>query len=300
MKRVLVTGANGFTGKYMLQQLKIQGFYVVSLGMIPVKAADENFICDLTDKVAVQEAVLAVKPGWVIHLAAISFVAHDDTDAIYKVNLLGTKYLLESLAELQNKPEAVLLASSAVVYGDVRTEVVTESVDVAPVNDYGVSKAAMEQLAYLWKDKLPIIITRPFNYTGVGQEERFLIPKVIDHFTRKSSLIELGNIDVEREFGDVRNVCQIYQKLLQTPQAIGKTFNICSGVAYSVQEILAMMEKIAGYQIEIKVNPDFVRENEIKRLAGDNALLYATIGMQSFLVLEETLKWMYLAKKTEL
>ena len=296
MKTVLVTGANGFTGQYMLRQLKKQGFRLVTLGVNNVLDADESIICDLTDKAAVHDAILKIEPTWVVHLAAISFVAHGDTDAIYNVNLLGTKNLLEALAELSNKPEAVLLASSANVYGNTSSEVVAESSTIAPVNDYGVSKAAMEYLAKLWVNKLPIIITRPFNYTGIGQEKRFLIPKIIDHFVRESPVIELGNIDVEREFGDVRNICRIYQKLLEHPDAVGKTFNICSGAAHSLREIIVIMEKLAGYQIQVEINPDFVRKNEIKRLVGDNSSLCATIGQQRFPVLEETLSWMYEAQ----
>lgn len=294
MKTVLVTGADGFTGRYIVKQLKQQqGFKVVSLGVTSVSDADESIICDLTDKKAVQNAISSVAPGWVIHLAAISFVAHDNIDAIYQVNLLGTRNLLEALAQLNNKPDAVLLASSANVYGNVISEVVTESAKIAPANDYGVSKAAMEYVAQLWTNKLPIIITRPFNYTGVGQEKRFLIPKIIDHFRRKAPVIELGNIDVEREFGDVRTVCHIYQKLLQHPEAVGKTFNICSGFAHSLRDIIMTMEELAGYQIKVEINPDFVRENEIKRLVGDNDLLCSTIGQQLFPALEETLRWMY-------
>ena len=91
MKTVLITGANGFTGHYMLQQLKGQGCKTVSLGVSHVADADKSIVCDLTDKLAIQNAVLSIKPSWVIHLAAISFVAHGDTDDIYRVNVMGTK-----------------------------------------------------------------------------------------------------------------------------------------------------------------------------------------------------------------
>lgn len=293
MKTVLITGANGFTGHYMLQQLKRQGCKTVSLGVSHVTDADESIVCDLTDKLAVQNAVLLINPDWVINLAAISFVAHGDVDDIYRVNILGTKNLIEALDKLDVKPDAVLLASSANVYGNAESEVLDESTALAPANDYGVSKLSMEYLARIWMDKLPIIITRPFNYTGLGQHKRFLIPKIVDHFVRRESVIALGNIDVEREFGDVRTVCKIYQQLLEQSLDVGGTFNICSGRSYSLNEIIKAMEKIAGYSITVEINPDFVRENEIKRLVGDNNLLHSVIGGQDYTTIEETLRWMY-------
>ena len=216
---------------------------------------------------------------------------------IFIVSMLwAQKNLLEALDKLEVKPDAVLLASSANVYSNTESEVLDESTPLAPANDYGVSKLSMEYLARIWMEKLPIIITRPFNYTGLGQHKRFLIPKIVDHFVRRANVIELGNIDVEREFGDVRTVCKIYQQLLEQPLAVGGTFNICSGRSYFLNEIIKIMEQIAAYSITVEINPDFVRENEIKRLVGDNSSLCDVIGEQSFPALEETLRWMYQAQ----
>jgi len=279
--KLLLTGANGFTGLHFSIVAKNAGYEVVTL-----KA-------DLTDAKAVNDEVLSIEPKVVVHLAAISFVAHGDADAMYQVNVLGTRHLLQALSTLGNKPSAVLLASSANIYGNARAEILDETTAQVPANDYGVSKLAMEHVARLWMDKLPIIITRPFNYTGLGQDPKFLIPKIVGHFSRKEPLIELGNLDVEREFSDVRIVCQTYIKLLRSDASIGNTFNICSGKAYSLREIISMMESIAGYKIDVQVNPDFVRPNEIKRLVGSNAYLHKVIGEQEYPHIRETLKWMY-------
>jgi nucleoside-diphosphate-sugar epimerase len=199
---------------------------------------------------------------------------------------------LEALAGLEEKPRAVLLASSANIYGNASVELIDESVLPAPANDYAVSKLAMEYMARLWMDRLPIIITRPFNYTGVGQAPQFLLPKIVDHFKRGEKLIELGNIDVERDFSDVRTVARAYRQLLEWSPA-GETFNVCSGVACSLNDVLAMMGEIAGYEIEVRVNPAFVRANEVQRLQGDASRLKAVVGNLATIPLKETLRWMY-------
>jgi GDP-6-deoxy-D-talose 4-dehydrogenase len=219
-------------------------------------------------------------------------VAHGDVDAIYRTNVVGTRHLLESLAALPRRPGAVLLASSANVYGNSDQERLDESVLPSPANDYAVSKLAMEYMARLWSDRLPIILTRPFNYTGVGQSEVFLLPKIVGHFQRGERRIELGNIHVARDFQDVRFVADAYVRLLSTA-ASGKTVNICSGASVSLSEVINMMETIAGYQIGVEVNPAFVRANEVARLTGDNALLRELIGPLDVIPLRSTLEWMY-------
>ncbi|MET3550417.1 nucleoside-diphosphate-sugar epimerase [Burkholderia sp. 567] len=233
-----------------------------------------------------------MQPDIVAHLAAVSFVAHGDADAIYRTNVVGSRNLLEALANLENRPRAVLLASSANIYGNAAVEIIDESIEPNPANDYAVSKLAMEYMARLWRDKLPIVIARPFNYTGVGQSPQFLLPKIVGHFQRGERVIELGNIDVERDFSDVRRVADAYRRLLELSPA-GGVFNVCSGRAVSLKAVISMMERIAGYAIEVRVNPAFVRANDVRRLQGNDARLQAAIGPLEDIPLENTLRWMF-------
>jgi GDP-6-deoxy-D-talose 4-dehydrogenase len=166
-------------------------------------------------------------------------------------------------------------------------------VPAAPANDYAVSKLAMEYMARLWMDKLPIIMVRPFNYTGVGQAENFLLPKIVAHFKRREARIELGNLQVWRDFSDVRVVAASYRHLLAAPGAAGGVFNVSSGKAYSLGEALEMMAAIAGYRIDVHVNPAFVRANEVVRLTGDNRRLQGVVGTIAPPPLQDTLRWMY-------
>lgn len=297
MPRALITGLSGFTGRYLAQALEAKGYEVVGTTHGLAHATDELLNLDLNDRDQVYRVVSAVQPDVVAHLAAVSFVAHGDAEAMYRVNLIGTRHLLEALAGLARKPRAVLLASSANVYGNAPIEVIDESVVPAPANDYAVSKLAMEYMSRLWMDKLPIVIARPFNYTGVGQEPHFLIPKIVSHFQAGKTLIELGNIDVERDFSDVRVVAATYAALLEKSPA-GEVFNICSGQAHSLKEILAMMAEIAGYAIEVSINPAFVRANEVKRLQGDAIKISNYFGSVDHVPLQETLRWMFAAGRS--
>ncbi|HET9033813.1 MAG TPA: GDP-mannose 4,6-dehydratase [Dokdonella sp.] len=286
-RRVLVTGRDGFTGRYVAEELERAGYEVCGLNAHGGRV-------DLLDAAAVQAAVAGIRPWAVIHLAAIAFVAHGDVDSLYRTNIVGTRHLLAALAELPAAPSIVVLASSANVYGQAagQTGKLDESVPAAPANDYAVSKLAMEYMARTWSDRLPLVFTRPFNYTGVGQDERFLIPKIVTHFRRGEEIVELGNLDVWREFMDVRTVAWTYRRLLETCGE-GDTFNICTGNSHSLREVVAMMEDIAGHAIEVRVNPAFVRANEVQCLVGDPARLQRRIGPFPQRVLRETLRWMY-------
>ncbi|WP_222619465.1 GDP-mannose 4,6-dehydratase [Undibacterium hunanense] len=295
MPHALITGIKGFTGRYLAQELQAAGYRVFGTTHGAESQGQDNFSVDLCDKQSLRHVLEEVQPDVVAHLAAISFVAHGDAEEIYRVNVVGTRNLLEGLAALDKKPRAVLVASSANIYGNTRTEVIPETEPAMPANDYAVSKLAMEHVARLWMDKLPIVVTRPFNYTGVGQTENFLLPKIIQHYRRQATDIELGNLDVARDFSDVRTVAVAYARLLELAPA-GQTFNICSGKAYSLREVLQMAGDLAGYAINVHVNPAFVRANEVHKLMGDGRRLRECIGELPQIALRDTLAWMLQAK----
>lgn len=291
-KKALITGIKGFTGHYMAAELSAAGYDVYGLGSASSDNIDNYFQVDLTDNIQVKNAVDCISPDVVVHLAAIAFVGHSNPNAFYDVNLSGTRNLLSALTETKKKPEAVLVASSANVYGNNIAGKLNESTLPNPANDYAVSKLAMEYMANLFKDKLPLIITRPFNYTGVGQAENFLIPKIVKHFRERKDVIELGNIDVWRDFSDVRDLVKCYAELLKC-KAFGEVVNVATGEMHSLRDVISLCEDITGQSITIEVNPGFVRPNEIKELCGDISLLNSLIGHEMQKVpLRETLKWM--------
>lgn len=279
MKTVLITGCDGFTGRYVKTEMEANGYNVIGLDS------------DLTDLSNLSLEIKKVNPHMVIHLAGIAFVGQSNANAFYEVNLIGTRNLLAALSDHADNIESILLASSANIYGNRSAGMLDEDTLPQPTNDYAVSKLAMEHMARLWIDKLPLFIVRPFNYTGIGQDEKFLIPKIVSHFREKSAVIELGNLEVWREFGDVRTVANIYRRLVESCP-IGKTLNICTGSAYSLKEVVELCRKITGHSIEIRVNPLFVRANEVRELTGDNKRLKEIIGEFPTPGIEETLGWM--------
>jgi nucleoside-diphosphate-sugar epimerase len=292
--RALLTGCHGFTGRYVARELEAAGYTVIGLAHDGDPPREGVLRANLLDRDAVRRAIDEARADVVVHLAAISFVAHGDADEIYRVNVVGTRNLLAALADADAKPSIVVLASSANIYGNAGVEPITEATPPAPANDYAVSKLAMEYMARLWMERLPITLVRPFNYTGVGQPEHFLVPKIVAHFRRGERTIELGNTDVSRDFTDVRDVAHAYAAIVAGAPT-GAGVYIGSGVARSLDEVLAMMAKIAGYAIEVRVNPAFVRANEVKRLVGSNARLSELAGFAPSIPLEDTLRWMYSA-----
>ena len=289
-KRVLITGIQGFTGRYMAAELKNQGCEVIGMGSQPSTEADYHQV-DLLDPVSLTAFLANIRPDIVVHLAALAFVGHGAADAFYQVNLIGTRHLLEAIDRCGQQPDCVLLASSANVYGNGSSGRLNEDTPPAPANDYAVSKLSMEWMARLWFDRYPIIITRPFNYTGVGQAENFLLPKIVSHFRRRAQTIELGNLDVWRDFSDVRALVAAYRGLLQARPA-GQVVNISSGKTHSLREVIELCRTITGHEIHVEVNPAFVRQNEVRSLCGDNSRLKALVEGWQTPPLQETLEWM--------
>jgi len=289
-KRLLITGISGFTGHYVCEEFLLHGWEVFGCGVH--KSHRKNYFnVDLIHAESVNKLVSSVQPNAVIHLAGIAFAAGKSSIDYYFAHVKGTNNLLESLAVRACNVSKVLLASSANVYGNSFSAIHDESAPRLPFNDYGVSKLAMEHTAWLMREKLPIVIARPFNYSGVGQAEHFLLPKIVKHFKEKALQIELGNMHVRRDYFDVRNVAFAYRRLVDCAHATG-AFNICGGQTYSIFEILEMVSDISGHKLDVVVNPKFVRDGEVDVLGGSNGKLEKTIGHVDWIPLQETLRWM--------
>lgn len=288
-KKVLVTGSLGFTGRHLTKALELKGYDVAG---IDAHANTSCYQCDLRDVLQIEQVLSQIKPDYVIHLAAISFVAESDESKFYDVNVTGTFNLLKSLAA--HEPEKVILASSANVYGDPGCDKpISENASLSPISHYAVSKLAMEYMAQIWFQKLPIIITRPFNYIGSGQKQQFLLPKLAYHFRRRSAEISLGNLNIIRDFSSVGDIVDAYIKLLESDIS-GEVINICSGTAVSLKQIIDMMRILTGHDPKVVSNEEFQRVNEISVLVGDNSKLKQLTTWSSREPIEEVIRNMLL------
>ena len=283
---LLITGAKGFTGLYLKEAAQNAGLKVVELAS------------NLNDIEVLEKEIAVAKPDLVAHLAGISFVASKDHEAFYRVHALGTSNLLQALTKLEAAPKKILLASSATVYGNSANHLSIEDQVLTPIDHYATSKVAMEEMAKTYFNRLPIVIARPFNYTGVGQKGNFLIPKLVDHFAKRKPFIELGNLNIEREFNDVNMICDAYLKLLDIGKA-NEIYNVCSGQARSLQFVMDTLKSITGHDIEIRVNPDFVRASEVHRMVGNPEKLQQLLASKGLTLpipaLEDTFKQMLIA-----
>ena len=287
--RVLITGASGFTAPYVRAALESRGYQVMGVSDHAGNAADATV--DLLDAAALGRLVERESFDYVIHLAAVSHVVHDNAADYYRVNLIGSLHLLEALARARHPVKKIVLASSANVYGRPARIPVDETAAPAPLNHYGVSKYAMELMARLWFDRLPILITRPFNYSGVGQSEKFVFAKIVRHFRERAPQIELGDTSVVREFMDVRDVAAAYVGLLESPVA-SDVVNICTGTGYRVDEVLDRLRAISGAAPRMQRAQALMRGNEIPALVGAPGKLRAIVPQATFRPLAESLQWM--------
>lgn len=287
--RVLVTGASGFTGHYVCKELINQGFDVFALthdGSVHGKSVD---LCSYAD---VRGCIEQIKPESVVHLAAIAFVEHGIPNDFYRVNVEGTLNLVRALEVANCIKGTVALASSANIYGNAyQNQSITESCSPQPLNDYAVSKLSMEYMARLHMDRLPITIVRPFNYTGCGQRENFLIPKIVKAFNERQRVIELGNLNVSRDFSDVRDIAYYYSQLVLRKVA-GRTVNFCSGQSVALMDIISMCEKLTGHTVEIRSIDSLKRKSELRHLEGNPKMLHELIDRGPYYTIESTLAWM--------
>ena len=260
----------------LASRLSAAGWEVFGLTNAPACDRVPSLCADLGETDRISHWVGSIQPTHVVHLAALSHVVGPALP-FYEVNVLGTESLLEAIRRADVRPDKVLIASSANIYGQTPVCPISENEPPMPANHYAASKAAMEWVARQWFDRLPIIVTRPFNYTGPGQSEAFLFAKLVGAFHRREPVLTLGNVRVARDLSDVSFVTDIYHRLLDS-DVQSTVLNICSGRSVAISDALAILRDLTGHDPDITVDPALVRPNDIEVLTGDPARLRAAIG----------------------
>lgn len=271
--RVLVTGASGFVGRAIIKELLCQDVSaILALDRVPFDFSDDRVTfsnANLLDKEELAKDVGAFKPTAVIHLAAIASPVYGNIAELYDINVHGSENLLDVLCDTCSQGTRVILTSTAGVYGNSGKDYIPEDTAYNPQNHYSFSKMVMEYIAKAYKDDLDIRIIRPFNMIGIGQNENFLVPKLVKAFATKQPTLAVGNMETYRDFVDIDFAAKIFCKAVLIKEMPENVLNICAGHGTRGQDILDILQELTGYLPKIQVNSQFIRKNEIMRLVGD-------------------------------
>jgi len=296
--RALVTGAGGFVGGYLVRELDGAGYDILATDIVEpaagsgVGAFPERIDfrrLDLGDFHEVREAVSDYSPEAVFHLAAQSSAARsfEDPRGTLETNVFGTLNLLEAVRDTMGEETVRFLSvGSCEEYGNRGSDEMplTERSPVEPVSPYAVSKAAQSMLAIQYHAAYGIecMVARSFSHTGPGQTTRFVLPAFAKQCAeikagRREPLIRVGNLDVTRDFLDVRDVVRAYRFIAEKGRA-GEIYNVCRGGGLSLREALEAFEGFAGRAIEREVDPGLLRPVDVAVLIGDCGKLRKETG----------------------
>lgn len=292
---LLITGASGFVGGYLLSELQARGINasdIVATSIIDenVKGVRETIQLDLSDVSSIATLVEDVRPSAVIHLAAIAAPAEArrNQDLAWKINFDGTRHL--AFAILNHAPDArMLFAGSAEAYGEsfnTVTGLIPETAALRPASAYGATKAAADvMLNQLANEGLDVVCTRSFNHTGPGQPPAYVVPAFAEQIAkieagRQPPVLQVGNLEAARDFLDVRDVVGAYASatLSSLPGGSLRVFNVCSGEARSIQSVLDALLSLSDANIQVETDPERLRPSDVPHAAGDNRALCKAFG----------------------
>lgn len=293
MRKLLVTGEEGFVGRSiraMAQDIRLAfGWELAS--------APASY--DLRDRASLDALVAATRPDGVIHLAGISFVpdSFKDPEATLQINLIGTLHLLQALKKA-GFSGSFLYVSSGDVYGKLGAEDLPVAEDhlPRPSNPYAVSKLSAESLCRQWAqvETFRILVARPFNHIGPGQREDFVLANMARQIVRigrglQAPFIQVGDIDVKRDFLDVRDVVGAYLRLLDKGQD-GEIYNVCSGEGRAIRDLILALQRLTGVEAELQRDAARFRPADQREVVGSNRKLIAATAWKPAHLLDETLR----------
>ncbi len=292
----LVTGAEGFAGSHLVDLLQSRGTPLVAWhrpGKTPHDASGQTWeAVELLDRSAVRDAIARLRPAVVYHCAGAAHVGQswDNTTSTFATNVRATHFLLDAL-ERAEVPARVLIPSSALVYAPAE-RALTEGDALVPASPYGLSKLAQELLGSRAKGALRVAIARAFNHVGPRQDPMF----VASSFARRIADIEhgrcapeisVGNLDARRDLTDVRDTVRAYTLILERG-APGRPYNVCTGRAIAIRDLLNMMIVRAKVSVTVTVDPTRYRRNDTPLLLGDPTRLSTELGWKPEIPLEQT------------
>lgn len=291
MKKAFITGICGFTGGHLTEYLSKSGIEIFGLDL-PVEGrsnpdhltyVSRMYYADVNDRDSIFEIIHSIKPDFIFHLAGL--IGSNDLEKLFKTNIVGTKNVLEAACSIETK---ILLPGSAAEYGAVPEDKlpIHEATPLYPINDYGISKVAQTQLGYqyFYKYKCPVYIARPFNIIGPREPENLVCSTIAQQIVKNERkkrtadrVIYVGNLEPKRDFIDVRDVTEAYWHIVNKG-APGEVYNVCSGKAYSIREVLSFFERLSRVKCTVVQDPSRVRGVDISINFGDNSKIQSSTG----------------------
>lgn len=299
LKRALIIGISGFVGGYLAEELLDNGIEVYGADINKGKLTKNiNFLeINLLNKESIIDALIDIRPNYIINLAAISSVksSWEMPDVTFDVNVKGVINLFEAIRKANLKSRVLLIGSSE-QYGKItQSEKIDEKYPLNALNPYGISKITQEKLALMYKETygIDVVLVRAFNHTGPKQGLGFAIPDFarqiaeIDKFDKKP-VMYVGNLKAERDISDVRDIVKGYYYLLMSGNS-GEVYNIGSGKAYSMEYILNKLVELSSKKISIEIDPKKFRPVDTPRIVCNNAKIVNDTKWRPEITIEKTL-----------
>lgn len=299
MKRILITGVNGFVGPHLVSELKKNNYYIIGVGgklgsEFPVEEIDEYFVLDLMKKNILKNIDLSKLDG-IIHLAGLAAVGPSFVDPMKYINTnIGLEVnIFEACIKQKVRPKIVIV-SSGTIYSPKNVMPLNEQSSILPNSPYAVSKMGQEEMALYYESiGFEVVIARPFNHIGPGQGLGFIVPdlakQIIDYSSGNTDKVMVGNLDSQRDYTDVRDISRAYRLLFEKGKS-GEVYNICSGLAISGNKILNDLMKIKGIRAEVKLDESKLRPSDNPLIVGGYSKIKKDTGWQPKISLEQTLK----------
>lgn len=313
--RILVTGIDGFVGSHVadfLENVAEAEIFGTILGAAPGDNLRDHahirlFQADMTDRGRIAEIFFDIRPDRVIHLAGQAFVptAVQDPVGTAEVNILGGIHVLEAARAVRDREgvnPSVLVVSSGEVYGEVEPDrqPVREEQALRPANPYAGSKAALDLIAQTYRRTygLRVVVARPFNHAGPRQSPSFVTSDFARRFAEfslglREPVLDVGNIHVRRDFTDVRDVVRAYWAMMSLDREAEPVYNVCSGAARAIEEVISTLREITGVDARIETNQRKVRAYDVPVLLGCNERLRRATGWSPRIPFLETMRDVY-------
>lgn len=304
MEKVLIFGAGGFVGAYLSWEFLDHGYTVVGSDRTSEAAMPEGvsyYPADLLKAADVEAVVRAVQPDIIVNLAAISSVGASwsmpqDT---MEVNVIGALNLLEAARKAERKPKLLFVGSSEEYV--ITEQAIDEHTEINAGNPYGISKVAQENFAALYRERfgLPVYCVRPFNHTGVGQRDSFVLPSFCKQAAEiersgQPGTIRVGNLRVRRDFSHVKDIVRAYRMILESGDC-RRIYNVGSGTAYRLDELLSFICGLSHQPIRIEEDPARFRPSDQPRVCCDHRRITQELGWMPEYTVYDALKEMYAA-----